>query len=43
MLDGRDENSDNAAGAFVGPTIMDDVTPDMEVAREESSAPCSRW
>ena len=39
VLDGREENGDNAAGAFVGPTIMDDVTPDMEVAREEIFGP----
>ena len=26
-------------GAFVGPTIIDDVTPDMEVAREEIFGP----
>ena len=26
VLDGREENGDNAAGAFVGPTILDDVT-----------------
>ena len=39
VLDGREENGDNAAGAFVGPTIIDDVTPDMEVAREEIFGP----
>jgi len=39
VLDGREESGDNAAGAFVGPTIMDDVTPDMEVAREEIFGP----
>jgi malonate-semialdehyde dehydrogenase (acetylating) / methylmalonate-semialdehyde dehydrogenase len=39
VLDGREENGDNAAGAFVGPTIMDDVTPDMDVAREEIFGP----
>jgi malonate-semialdehyde dehydrogenase (acetylating) / methylmalonate-semialdehyde dehydrogenase len=26
-------------GAFVGPTILDDVTPDMEIAREEMFGP----
>jgi malonate-semialdehyde dehydrogenase (acetylating) / methylmalonate-semialdehyde dehydrogenase len=39
VLDGREENGDNPAGAFVGPTILDDVTPDMEVAREEIFGP----
>jgi malonate-semialdehyde dehydrogenase (acetylating)/methylmalonate-semialdehyde dehydrogenase len=39
VLDGRDESGDNASGAFVGPTIMDDVTPGMEVAREEIFGP----
>ena len=39
VLDGRDQNGDNASGAFVGPTILDDVTRDMEVAREEIFGP----
>jgi len=39
VLDGRTENGDNSAGAFVGPTIMDDVTPSMDVAREEIFGP----
>jgi malonate-semialdehyde dehydrogenase (acetylating)/methylmalonate-semialdehyde dehydrogenase len=39
VLDGREENGDNPAGAFVGPTILDDVTPEMEVAREEIFGP----
>ena len=33
------ESGDNAAGAFVGPTILDDVTAEMEVAREEIFGP----
>jgi malonate-semialdehyde dehydrogenase (acetylating)/methylmalonate-semialdehyde dehydrogenase len=27
------------AGAYIGPTILDDVTPDMEIAREEVFGP----
>jgi malonate-semialdehyde dehydrogenase (acetylating) / methylmalonate-semialdehyde dehydrogenase len=34
VLDGRGRR-----GAFVGPTILDDVTPDMDVAREEIFGP----
>jgi malonate-semialdehyde dehydrogenase (acetylating)/methylmalonate-semialdehyde dehydrogenase len=34
-LDGRDSGE----GAFVGPTILDDVTPDMAVAQEEIFGP----
>jgi malonate-semialdehyde dehydrogenase (acetylating)/methylmalonate-semialdehyde dehydrogenase len=34
VLDGR-----GRAGAFVGPTILDDVTPGMDVAREEIFGP----
>lgn len=40
LLDGR--NPDVAEwpdGAFVGPTILDGVTPDMEIAREEVFGP----
>jgi len=29
----------NPAGAFLGPTILDDVTPDMEIAQEEVFGP----
>jgi malonate-semialdehyde dehydrogenase (acetylating)/methylmalonate-semialdehyde dehydrogenase len=39
VLDGREQNGDNPSGAFVGPTILDDVTRDMEVAREEIFGP----
>jgi malonate-semialdehyde dehydrogenase (acetylating)/methylmalonate-semialdehyde dehydrogenase len=39
VLDGREEAGDNEAGAFVGPTILDGVTPDMDVAREEIFGP----
>jgi malonate-semialdehyde dehydrogenase (acetylating) / methylmalonate-semialdehyde dehydrogenase len=37
-VDGRGGVAD-AEGAYVGPTILDDVTPDMEVAREEIFGP----
>jgi malonate-semialdehyde dehydrogenase (acetylating)/methylmalonate-semialdehyde dehydrogenase len=36
-VDGRDAGA--GEGAFVGPTIMDDVAPDMDVAREEIFGP----
>ena len=39
LLDGRTDHGDNEAGAFVGPTILDDVTPSMAVAREEIFGP----
>jgi malonate-semialdehyde dehydrogenase (acetylating) / methylmalonate-semialdehyde dehydrogenase len=38
VLDGRGA-SDGSGGAFVGPTILTGVTPDMEVAREEIFGP----
>jgi malonate-semialdehyde dehydrogenase (acetylating) / methylmalonate-semialdehyde dehydrogenase len=38
LVDGRDPDAD-PDGAFVGPTILDDVTPEMEVAREEIFGP----
>jgi malonate-semialdehyde dehydrogenase (acetylating)/methylmalonate-semialdehyde dehydrogenase len=37
VLDGRD--APGAGGAFVGPTILDGVTPDMEVWRDEVFGP----
>ncbi len=37
-VDGRTPGG-SAEGAFVGPTIIDDVTPDMEVAQEEIFGP----
>jgi malonate-semialdehyde dehydrogenase (acetylating)/methylmalonate-semialdehyde dehydrogenase len=37
-VDGRSAGTDPAT-AFVGPTILDNVTPDMEVAREEIFGP----
>jgi malonate-semialdehyde dehydrogenase (acetylating) / methylmalonate-semialdehyde dehydrogenase len=36
-VDGREVGE--GEGSFVGPTIMDDVTPEMEVAREEIFGP----
>lgn len=36
---GRPPAIDNDAGFFVAPTILDDVTPDMRVAREEIFGP----
>jgi malonate-semialdehyde dehydrogenase (acetylating) / methylmalonate-semialdehyde dehydrogenase len=36
VVDGRGRDGE---GAFVGPTILDDVTPDMEVAQEEIFGP----
>jgi malonate-semialdehyde dehydrogenase (acetylating) / methylmalonate-semialdehyde dehydrogenase len=38
VLDGRDASGD-PNGAFVGPTILDDVTPEMDIAREEVFGP----
>jgi malonate-semialdehyde dehydrogenase (acetylating)/methylmalonate-semialdehyde dehydrogenase len=36
VVDGRGRDG---AGSFVGPTILDDVTPDMEIAQEEVFGP----
>ena len=38
VLDGRDASGD-AGGSFVGPTILDDVTPEMDIAQEEVFGP----
>jgi malonate-semialdehyde dehydrogenase (acetylating) / methylmalonate-semialdehyde dehydrogenase len=40
-VDGRTVGSGGVdpGGAYVGPTILDDVTPDMEIAREEVFGP----
>jgi malonate-semialdehyde dehydrogenase (acetylating) / methylmalonate-semialdehyde dehydrogenase len=38
VVDGRDPDAD-PAGAYVGPTILDDVTPDMPIAQEEVFGP----
>jgi malonate-semialdehyde dehydrogenase (acetylating)/methylmalonate-semialdehyde dehydrogenase len=38
VVDGRGASGD-AEGAYLGPTILDNVTPDMDVAREEIFGP----
>jgi malonate-semialdehyde dehydrogenase (acetylating)/methylmalonate-semialdehyde dehydrogenase len=39
VVDGRDPAGVNPDGAFLGPTIIDGVTPDMEIAQEEVFGP----
>jgi malonate-semialdehyde dehydrogenase (acetylating)/methylmalonate-semialdehyde dehydrogenase len=39
VVDGRAADGGNPDGAFVGPTILDDVKPDMEIAQEEVFGP----
>jgi malonate-semialdehyde dehydrogenase (acetylating) / methylmalonate-semialdehyde dehydrogenase len=39
VVDGRGVEGVDPAGAFIGPTILDDVTPDMEIAQEEVFGP----
>jgi malonate-semialdehyde dehydrogenase (acetylating)/methylmalonate-semialdehyde dehydrogenase len=39
VVDGRDADGGNADGAFVGPTILDEVTPEMAIAQEEVFGP----
>jgi malonate-semialdehyde dehydrogenase (acetylating) / methylmalonate-semialdehyde dehydrogenase len=38
VLDGRDAAGD-PNGSYLGPTILDDVTPDMDIAKEEVFGP----
>ncbi len=38
LVDGRGV-LDDSGGSFVGPTILDDVTPEMEISREEVFGP----
>jgi malonate-semialdehyde dehydrogenase (acetylating) / methylmalonate-semialdehyde dehydrogenase len=38
VVDGRDASGD-PNGSYVGPTILDDVTPEMEIAKEEVFGP----
>jgi len=39
ILDGRHSNAAQGPGCFLGPTIFDKVTPNMEIAREEIFGP----
>ena len=39
ILDGREAPAASGEGCFLGPTIFDDVTPGMEIAREEIFGP----
>jgi malonate-semialdehyde dehydrogenase (acetylating) / methylmalonate-semialdehyde dehydrogenase len=39
VVDGRDPSGDLPDGAYVGPTVLDGVRPDMEAAREELFGP----
>jgi len=40
LLDGRDyRNPEYPNGFYIGPTILEDVTPDMKIAREEIFGP----
>jgi malonate-semialdehyde dehydrogenase (acetylating) / methylmalonate-semialdehyde dehydrogenase len=39
VVDGRGVEGQNPQGAFLGPTIIDNVTADMEIAREEVFGP----
>jgi malonate-semialdehyde dehydrogenase (acetylating)/methylmalonate-semialdehyde dehydrogenase len=39
VVDGRGPEGTHAEGAFVGPTILDDVTPEMAIAKEEVFGP----
>ncbi len=38
VVDGREPDAD-PSGSFVGPTILDDVAPEMEIAKEEVFGP----
>ncbi len=38
VVDGREAEAD-PGGSYVGPTILDDVTPEMDIAREEVFGP----
>ena len=39
VVDGRDAEPGDDAGAFIGPTILDRVKPEMDIAREEVFGP----
>jgi malonate-semialdehyde dehydrogenase (acetylating)/methylmalonate-semialdehyde dehydrogenase len=39
LIDGREDTANGRAGFFLGPTIFDDVRPEMTIAREEIFGP----
>jgi malonate-semialdehyde dehydrogenase (acetylating)/methylmalonate-semialdehyde dehydrogenase len=39
VVDGREVSGADPGGSYVGPTIIDDVTPDMDIAKEEVFGP----
>jgi malonate-semialdehyde dehydrogenase (acetylating) / methylmalonate-semialdehyde dehydrogenase len=39
LVDGRDPSGVHPDGAFVGPTLLTDVTPEMEIAQQEVFGP----
>ncbi len=39
VLDGRDSDGGDPSGSYVGPTILDGVTPEMDIAQEEVFGP----
>ena len=39
LVDGRDPHGVNPEGAFVGPTLLTDVTPEMDIAQQEVFGP----
>jgi malonate-semialdehyde dehydrogenase (acetylating) / methylmalonate-semialdehyde dehydrogenase len=39
LVDGRELAGGEPGGSYVGPTILDEVTPEMEIAREEVFGP----
>src|ERR1700729_999187 len=39
VLDGRDSEGGDPSGSYVGPTILDGVTPEMDIAKEEVFGP----
>jgi malonate-semialdehyde dehydrogenase (acetylating)/methylmalonate-semialdehyde dehydrogenase len=39
LVDGRDPSGVSRDGAFVGPTLLTDVTPEMEIAQQEVFGP----
>ena len=39
VLDGRASDGGDPSGSYVGPTILDDVTPEMDIAQEEVFGP----